>query len=289
MRNCNPHILINLVRITWRKTSFGCKCKFSNCICIHLLRVAWIIRVGLKISRIHLFLFFIFLFFLLFLNLASSFFQLLSFVFFSVETWVKSLTCIVLSATEIFWLLVIVWVFTDLRFCQFSHLYLILKELVCVLRKRNLVVLIHLKFTVCYLLKVRFRSLLLLVQIIWKSLWSIIMTFLNQRLILFLFFVVNNSKFIWGQCTSLITILLNLFFLIVWILLSIIFITLDSWYLIDISNLCLKHLVASLANLLSFLLLFSSLTLASFVLCHHSSTVALICLLLELSLRRIYI
>lgn len=44
MWNCDPHILIDLIRITWWNTCFCSKCKFGYCICIHLFWVTGIIR-----------------------------------------------------------------------------------------------------------------------------------------------------------------------------------------------------------------------------------------------------
>ena len=49
MRNGDPHILIDLVRVTWWNTCFCSKCKLSYWICIHLF---WITRVIWQWSQV---------------------------------------------------------------------------------------------------------------------------------------------------------------------------------------------------------------------------------------------
>ena len=116
----------------------------------------------------------------------------------------------------------------------------------------------------------------MLIHIIWKCLRPIINALLNIGLVELLF-IINYSKFIRSQCTSLISKKM-----LIMVLLSIKLIVLS--YLIHISDLRLKHLISTF----TFLLLFLCLALASFVLGHHSSCIVLL-LLLECRLLSVYI
>lgn len=275
MGNCDPHVLVHFIGVAWRQSCFCCKCKFSYSICVHLFGVARIIRVRLKVCWVYLFLIFIFLVFMLFLGLASILFQLLSFVFFSVDAWIYSFTCIVLY---IFLLLILIWVFTDLRFGKLSHLYLILKKLVCIFGKWDLIVFINFELGICDLFEVRLRSLLLLIKVIGKGLWSFIVAFLNYNFILFLsfFFAISNSELVRSKGVCLIGV--QLLFFIVRVFLNILVI-LSGSSLVDITNLSLKHLVPSFIYL-GWFLLFGCLALTSFMLGHHSPAIVLFLLVL---------
>lgn len=57
MRDCNPHVLINLVRITRWKTCFGSKCKFCHAISPHLFWVWRIVRKRIILYHILRFIF----------------------------------------------------------------------------------------------------------------------------------------------------------------------------------------------------------------------------------------
>lgn len=158
MRYSDPSVLIHFLRVTWRKTCFRSKGKFSNCVRVHLFRVRRVVRKWLKICWVYLF--FSFVFFLrlrisLFLRLSrwaeNTLRVLFSFSCFRLASWtfhlatfswnIRRVVKVRLGSLLLSWTvrLRVFWLEIIIRFTSIIRLLKVLKRLILSSFRRQLI------------------------------------------------------------------------------------------------------------------------------------------------------